>query len=83
VWPQIYHQVLAADILYSLQHLGYTIPSQAERLDRRGRLFDLRAGRRARTSGAGGSGETYVAPVPGRPAFWSVSFRTKVPIGRL
>jgi hypothetical protein len=29
VWPQIYQQVLAADILYSLQYLGYTIPSQA------------------------------------------------------
>ena len=29
-WPQVAAQVMAADILYSLQHLGYTIPPQAD-----------------------------------------------------
>src|SRR5258708_40074455 len=41
-----------------------------------------RAGRQAWTAGAGGAGASCVAPVPGQPASWRVSSRTKVPIGR-
>jgi hypothetical protein len=57
--------------------------SVEQNLDKRPCLAGNRLLRRAWTSGAGGAGETYVVPEPGRPASRQVLSRTKVPIGTL